>query len=105
MKHPKAPEHLDQAAKDHWDSLIPLVYETGQWDPTTADALAAYCSAWSRWQAAEKAVAELGAIIKSPSGFPIQNPYLAVANRAQQNMQKWGKTLGLPIPCERLSYE
>ena len=43
--------------------------------------------AWSQWQGATAQVQKLGPIIKSPNGFPIQNPYLAVANRAWKTVQ------------------
>jgi len=29
-------------------------------------------------------VREMGMIVKSPKGYPIQNPFLAIANKAQR---------------------
>lgn len=64
---------------------------------TVADraALAAYCQAWGRWVEAEQQLAQHGTIVKSPNGFPIQNPYLAVANKALQQMHKLLVEFGL----------
>mgnify|MGYP002683875676 CR=1 FL=1 len=36
-----------------------------------------------------------GLLIKAPSGYPIQNPYLAIANRAMENCYKYLQQFGL----------
>jgi len=50
-------------------------------------AFAAYCQAWGRWVEAEEALKTYGLMLKSPSGFPVQSPYLAVADRALEQMR------------------
>jgi len=37
--------------------------------------LAAYCQAWSRWVEAEANIQRFGAVIKTPKGLPLVNPY------------------------------
>jgi P27 family predicted phage terminase small subunit len=37
---------------------------------------------------AERNLARFGVVIKSPSGFPIQSPYLAIANKAMEQMAR-----------------
>ena len=37
----------------------------------------------------------LGLVVKSPSGFPIENPYLAIVKRALVERHRWGKELGI----------
>jgi len=91
MNH-EPPAHLDDAAADKWREIATAL-DTAR--PGVADALAAYCVAWSRWTAAEQQVAVLGAVVKSPSGFPVANPYLAVAKYAQRQLRQWGDVLGL----------
>ena len=90
-----APEHLDAEAVAEWQRLEPIL--TGCNVLTAADrgALAGHCAAWSRWIAAELAIKETGVVVKSPSGFPILNPHLSVANRALDEMRRWGNELGL----------
>ncbi len=90
-----APEHLDQAARAKWAEVLPILEGHGDVDQGTLDALAAYCSAWSRWTAAEQQVGTLGLVVKSPAGFPVANPYAAVAKDAQRQMRQWGNVLGL----------
>jgi P27 family predicted phage terminase small subunit len=50
---------------------------------------------------AEKRIQETGAVIKSPkSGFPIQNPFVGVANTALDQMRKFLIEFGL-TPASR----
>jgi P27 family predicted phage terminase small subunit len=91
----KPPEILDAQARAKWAELLPILETRGEVDTSTLDALAAYCQAWSRWQSAEGQVNALGAVVKSPAGFPVQNPYLAVAAAAQRQMRQWADVLGL----------
>ncbi len=64
---------------------------------TTVDraALAAYCVAYARWAEAEKQVEKLGTIVKTANGNLIQNPYLAVANRAMEQMTRLASEFGM----------
>ncbi len=59
-------------------------------------ALAAYCTAWSRWVEAEAMVKKFGAIVKSPEkGFPMKSPYLSIADQAMETMRKLLVEFGL----------
>jgi P27 family predicted phage terminase small subunit len=44
-------------------------------------ALASYCGAYALWAEATEAIQKYGVLIKAPSGFPVQSPYLSIANR------------------------
>lgn len=50
-------------------------------------ALALYCQAWGRWVEAEDALRKHGVMVKSPNGFPMQSPYLAIANKSMEQMR------------------
>jgi P27 family predicted phage terminase small subunit len=86
------PKHLDKQARAKWKHLAPTLDVTL---PGIADALGAYCMAWSRWVAAEQQVAALGLVVKSPAGFPVENPYLGIVKKAMIEMHRWGKELGI----------
>ena len=58
-------------------------------------ALAAYCQAWSRWVDAEGQVAKLGTLVKTSNNNVIQNPALAIANRAMEQMVKLATEFGM----------
>ncbi len=48
------------------------------------DALSIYAVNFCRWKAATQKVREMGMIVKSPKNYLIQNPFLAIANKAQK---------------------
>ena len=48
------------------------------------DALTMYAVNFVRWKEATDTIRKAGMIIKSPKNYPIQNPYLAIANKAQK---------------------
>jgi P27 family predicted phage terminase small subunit len=87
---PDPPGHLDEVATAKWRELATAGMDT--------DLLEVYCTTWSRWRSSAAQVQELGSVIKSPSGFPVQNPYLSICNRAAVDLLKIGKRLGLPTP-------
>ena len=58
-------------------------------------AFAAYCQAWGRWVESEQALSTFGVMLKSPNGFPVQSPYLAVANRAMDQMRSLLSEFGM----------
>src|SRR5260370_7057501 len=51
-------------------------------------ALATYCGACAMWAEAMEPIQKYGTMVKSPSGFPIQSPYLAIANRQAEIMMR-----------------
>ena len=87
------PAHLDDTAKAKWREVYPIVAERDDIDQGHLDALAAYCQAYSRWTAAEAKVSELGTVVKSPAGFAVPNPYVAIAGQAQRQMRQWATEL------------
>lgn len=51
-------------------------------------ALMAYCTAYARHVEAEEQIAKFGTVIKAPSGFLVQSPYLAISNKALDQMTR-----------------
>lgn len=99
---PRAPSHLDKQAKAKWREVVVVLQLRGDdLDAGTLDALAAYCVAWSQWLAAQAQVATLGLVVKSPAGFPAENPYLTVARKAQAALRQWGEVLGITPKSRR----
>jgi P27 family predicted phage terminase small subunit len=104
---PKCPPHLDKAAKAEWKRVSKELEAVGLLTSVDRAALAAYCSAWSRWVDAEQNIQKFGTVIKSPkSGFPIQNPYVSVANTALDQMRKFLVEFGMtPSSRSRIHVE
>jgi P27 family predicted phage terminase small subunit len=63
-------------------------------------ALAAYCGAYALWAEATEAIQKYGSMIKSPQGFPIQSPYLSIANRQAEFMMRIASEFGF-TPASR----
>jgi len=100
---PKLPAHLDRQARKVWRYYAPILSESRILTMVDREALACFCVAAGRRAQAEMELAKTGPVVKSPSGYPIQNPWLAVANKAMEQMLKWGQELGLsPAARSRL---
>lgn len=57
--------------------------------------LAAYCQAWGRWVEAETKLKETPLLIRTPSGYVQQSPWLSVANRQMELMGRYMAEIGL----------
>lgn len=101
---PPCPQSLSPKARQEWKRITAELRALNLLTQLDRAALAIYCNAWARWVEAEEQVAKLGAVVKSPSGFPIQNPYLAIANAAGEHMRKIMTEFGLtPASRTRIS--
>jgi len=85
---PAPPEHLGEDARLEWLRVGPELLAAGLVTALDTSALAGYCSAYGRWVEAERSIKKHGVLVKSPSGFPMQSPYLAIANKALEQMTK-----------------
>ena len=89
------PSYLSEPARVEWRRIAPELARSGKLATIDADLVAAYSVAFARWREAEARVAELGVVVKSPAGVPIENPYLGVAGRAFKDVLQIGRQLGL----------
>lgn len=92
---PEPPEHLSDEEKSKWEAVVRELHPLGLVTTIDKDALAMYCVIFVRWMKAEKMVREKGEIIKTAAGNIIQNPYLAIANRALDQLNKLGGEFGM----------
>lgn len=92
---PAVPRHLNEEARREWRRMGRELLALGVLTNVDRAALAAYCVAYSRWVEAEGQVAKLGTIVKTANGNLIQNPYLAVANRAMEQMCRLAGEFGM----------
>jgi len=92
---PPAPEHLGDDEKSKWMAVVKELHPLGLVTTVDKDALAMYCVIYVRWMKAERMVREKGEIIKTAAGNIIQNPYLAIANRALDQLNKLGAEFGM----------
>jgi P27 family predicted phage terminase small subunit len=92
---PDPPDMLSEEALKEWDRVTPLLAEVGLITKLDRAVIAAYCQAWARWIECERQLVADGLIIKAPSGYPIQSPYLAASNKALNQVRQLSEQIGL----------
>jgi P27 family predicted phage terminase small subunit len=97
---PDCPGHLSEPAREEWHRIAGTLHEAGVLTTVDRAALAAYCQAWGRWVEAEEKLKDLPAMIKTPSGYVQQNPWLPVANKQLEIMGRYMAELGI-TPASR----
>lgn len=60
-----------------------------------APVLAAMCMHYSRWRRAEAKVKEQGEVIETDNGYPMQNAWLTVSNKAHEQFLKAAQEFGM----------
>ncbi len=98
------PAWLSGEGRAAWAIEFPKLVRNNMITDIDLNAFARYCQACGRYLVAESMVAKQGEVLISPSGFPIQNPYLAVSNKAQEQMHKAETEFGMtPSSRSRVS--
>lgn len=94
---PTPPEELaaDAVAIAEWNRLLPLLQQAHVVSAGDRGSLLALCQQWSRYLAANAAIGGSGMVVRSPSGYPMPNPYIAIANRSLAMCVKLWIELGL----------
>jgi P27 family predicted phage terminase small subunit len=98
-------------ALDEWNRVSVELYRLGCLTGLDRAALAAYCQAYGRWVAAERALEEIARqnplaslMIKTSNGNAIQNPLVGIANRAAADMVRYATEFGMS-PAARSKIE
>ena len=105
-KLPRCPDFLTGEAAECWKRTAKDLYDAGLLTTVDRDALAAYCVVYARWREADAKVTKRGMVIftsikKDDDGNviggenPIQNPYLAIANKAFDQMTRMMAEFGM----------
>ena len=101
---PDCPPELSPLARKEWDRLAGELGALRMLTNLDRGALAAYCTAYALWAEANEALQKYGVMIKSPQGFPIQSPYLSIANRQAEIMMRIASEFGFtPASRSRIS--
>jgi P27 family predicted phage terminase small subunit len=97
---PDCPLELGPVARKEWDRLALELGNLRILTQLDRAALAAYCGAYALWAEATEAIQKYGTMIKSPSGYPQQSPYVAIANRQAELMMRIASEFGF-TPASR----
>lgn len=87
IKIPQCPDFLSDEAKQEWQRITPLLLKLKLITEIDRTALAMYCQTYGRWRQAEEKIKADGLMKNSPNGYPIQNPYIAISNKAIDKMR------------------
>jgi P27 family predicted phage terminase small subunit len=82
----ECPPELGPVARQEWDRVAGALTAVGRLTVLDRAALAAYCNAYALWVEAVDAIQRYGAVMKAPSGFPVQSIYVSIANRQVEIM-------------------
>lgn len=82
------PDWLSPDAAKHWPIVAKQLHDAGLLTAIDVTALGLYCEAFARWKDANARIVKYGTVVKSPNGYPLQSPYLAIANKAHEQMTK-----------------
>jgi P27 family predicted phage terminase small subunit len=77
---------LGLVAREMWNRLIPLLSKKCVLSPFDQDQIAIYCTAYSYWLNATEALQIHGTMLKAPSGYPVQSPYVSIAKQNAETM-------------------
>jgi P27 family predicted phage terminase small subunit len=92
---PDCPPHLSEIARDEWERLAETLHRMGVLTTIDRAALAAYCQAYGRWVEAEEQMKRMPVMLKTPSGYVQQSPWLTVANKQLELMGRFMVELGM----------
>jgi P27 family predicted phage terminase small subunit len=92
---PSCPPHLNAVARKEWRRAIRELATLGLISNLDRAALAIYCEAYARWVDASDHIRKFGVIVKSPGGYPMQSPYLAILNKAIEQMRAFIVEFGM----------
>jgi P27 family predicted phage terminase small subunit len=92
---PPCPACLGDEARKEWQRLAKELGELGLLTRLDRALLAAYCQAHALWVEAVASIERYGTMVKSPNGFPMQSPYVAVANKQVEIMVRIAAELGM----------
>jgi P27 family predicted phage terminase small subunit len=92
---PVCPQHLNPPAAAEWRRVARALQEAGVLSRFDRAALAAYCQAWGRWVEAEERLRETAPLVKTPSGYVQQSPWLTIAHKQLELMGRYMVELGM----------
>ncbi len=92
---PSCPSYLGEVARKEWKRLAKELADLGLLTRIDRGQLAAYCQAHALWLEAVQALGRYGTMVKSPNGYPMQSPYVAVANKQVDIMVRIAAEFGM----------
>jgi P27 family predicted phage terminase small subunit len=92
---PSCPKYLNKVARVEWKRMAKELLSLGLISQLDRAFLAGYCTAYATWADAEEQLEQYGKVFKAPSGYPMASPYLAIRDRALEQMRAFGTEFGM----------
>ncbi len=92
---PTCPGYLGAEARKEWRRLSRELAALGLLTGLDRGPLAAYCQAHALWVEAVTSIERYGTMVKSPNGYPVPSPYVAVANKQVEIMGRIAGEFGM----------
>ena len=100
----KIPKGITPEAKKEWRSVCKQLKEAGIITNLDTIELGLYCQAAANWKEANDKLRLTSMVIKSPSGYPIINPYYTISKNSAEQMHKSLTEFGMtPASRSRVS--
>ena len=100
----KAPAGMSRGAIKYYASVATMLSDVGVLTVLDVPMLVLYCEACARWAAANKQIKKHGPVVVTKSGFPVQSPYVAISNKAFDQMKSIMLEFGMS-PASRTRVE
>ncbi len=103
---PDCPPHLSEVAQEEWHRIAESLNKIGLLTQVDRTTMAAYCQCYGRWVEAEQKLKDTPSILRMPSGYIQQSPWLTIANKQLELLVKYMAELGLtPASRSRLAIQ
>ena len=97
----ECPSELSPVARQEWDRIVPQLAAADRLSSLDRGPLAIYCTAFAAWLEAVTALQTYGTVMKSPSGYPLQSPYVSIATKQAEIMIRIASEFGF-TPAARM---
>lgn len=91
---PECPKHLTGVARERWHVIVPILCEEGVIARIDDTALAAYCTTWATYVAADAIIQAEGLIVESPQGTK-PNPAVGIRRAALADLHRYAREFGM----------
>ena len=104
MRDLECPPELPPLAREEWNRIVGELIGLGVLSKFDRGPLAIYCGAFAIWVEAMEALQKFGTMIKSPTGYPVQSPYVAIVNRQAELMLRIAGEFGFTPAARSRSF-
>jgi P27 family predicted phage terminase small subunit len=92
---PPCPDFLEGKARQEYFRIGRKLERIGVLTEVDELALVSLCQSWAEYIEATEQARKTGMLVKSPSGYPIVNPYVTLANQALKRVRSFLTEFGM----------